>query len=117
MPVSGRVSCVARIYAEPEVRWCQIGLEDSADTRYSRYARDIKQVDALKPLEVLKPSLFHLSPGYPLKGEKFPWLSHANPSGPTQAGSHPFAFDLASAVRAFPLMTSALMLIRRKHRF
>jgi len=73
----------------------------------SRYTRDIKQLEALKPLGVLKPSLLNLFTSDSLVGENP--LSESRTGSPLDAAapfttnfvkgeSYPFSLDLAAAV-------------------
>ena len=105
MPVSGRMSCMARVYVKPEVRQ---GTPDRnvADTWHSRYARDTKQLAGLKPLEALKPSLLNLFSSNSLEGaleSKMGVPSDvATPfvTGSPNGGSYTFSLDLVAAVCA-----------------
>jgi len=97
------VPYLARLFAKPELGLHQSNL---VDARYSCYTRDIKQLKAPKPLDILKPRLLDLFAGGSFTGDISPQESRTGPSFTTysiKGGSHPFPLDLAAAVCASPL--------------
>jgi len=74
-----------------------------ADTCHSRYARDTKELEGLKALDVLKPLLLDLFADDSFKGGISPQESRTEPSftaNSVNGGSNPFSLDLAAAVCA-----------------
>ena len=78
----------------------------------SHYTRDTKQLEALKPLDVLKPRLLDLFVGESLKEDASPQGSGMGPlfspitsftASSVKGGNYPFSLDLATAVCASPL--------------
>jgi hypothetical protein len=87
-----------------------------ADTYHSHYARDIKQLEALKPLEGLRPSLLDLFASDALVGEISSWESRVGlpfdaitsfTTGSVKGESYPFSLDLAAAVCHLSLLPGA----------
>ena len=73
MPASGCVPCLARVFAKPEVGLRHASHQsDLVNAHYSCYTRDIKQLKALKPLDVLKSRLLDLFEGECFTGDLSP---------------------------------------------
>jgi len=113
MPTLGCVPRLARVYAKPEVGLVhELCSGNLADTCHSRYARDTKQLEALKALDVIKPLLLDLFADDPFKGGSSPQESGTEPSftaNSVNGGSNPFSLDLAAAVCTWsPLIASYL---------
>ena len=70
------------------------------DNYHSRYARDTKQLEALKALDVLKPLLLDLFSDDSFKGGVSPQEPRTEPSFIANSvdGGNPFSLDLAAAV-------------------
>ena len=70
------------------------------DNYHSRYARDTKQLEALKALNVLKPLLLDLFADDSFKGGVSPQEPRTEPSFIANSvdGGNPFSLDLAAAV-------------------
>jgi len=82
------------------------------DTYHSRYAGDTKSLEALRPLDGLKPSLLDLFASDPPKGGVSPQESGMGipfdaitsfTTNSAKGRGYPFSLDLAGAVCASPL--------------
>jgi len=108
MPTPGCVPRLARVYAKPEVRlFHELRQGNLTDSYHSRYARDTKQLEDLKALDVLKPLLLDLFADDSLKGGISPQEPRAEPSFTANfvnGGSNSFSLDLAAAVRTWSLL-------------
>ena len=76
------------------------------DNYHSRYARDTKQLEALKALNVLKPLLLDLFADDSFKGGVSPQEPRTEPSFIANSvdGGNPFSLDLAAAVCTWSLL-------------
>ena len=108
MPTPGCVPCLACVYAKPWVRlFHELRQGNLTDNYHSHYARDIKQLEALKALDVLKPLLLDLFADDSFKGGVSPQEPRAEPPFTTNSangGGNPFSLDLAAAVCTWSLL-------------